>query len=63
LDTRKSVSGIVTRRHSLEEAHVFVALLTKTHKVRSSSTLMEFLKTFQKKATALSFPELLAAAK
>jgi hypothetical protein len=48
-------------RHALEEAHVVTALLTKEHKVRSNDTLASFLKPFQKRATGLSFPELLAA--
>jgi hypothetical protein len=48
-------------RHALEEAHVFTALLAKTHKVKSSITLPEFLKPFQSKAAGLTFPALLAA--
>ena len=47
-------------RHALEEAHVFVSLLTKRHKVRSSDTLEEFLRPFRSKAAGLKFPELLA---
>jgi hypothetical protein len=48
-------------RHALEEAHVMTALLTKEHKIRSNETLADFLRPFQGKAAALSFPELLAA--
>jgi hypothetical protein len=48
-------------RHALEEAHVFTALVTKAHKVKSSVTLSEFLKPFQSKAANLRFPALLAA--
>ena len=48
-------------RHSLEEAYVLTTLLTKEHKIRSSSTLADFLKPFQSKAAGLSFPDLLAA--
>src|SRR5712671_4804585 len=48
-------------RHALEEAHVFVALLTKIHKVKSSSTLTEFLRPFQSKAASMRFPDLLEA--
>ena len=36
-------------------------LLTKTHQIKSSSTLPEFLRPFQRKASALSFPKLLKA--
>jgi hypothetical protein len=48
-------------RHALEDAHVYIALLTKTHKVRSNATLLEFLKPFQSKAAGLRFPDLLKA--
>jgi hypothetical protein len=48
-------------RDALEKAHVFVALLGKTHRVSSSATLAEFLAPFQKKAVDLKFPALLAA--
>jgi hypothetical protein len=48
-------------RHALEEAHVFVALLTKKHKIRSSATILEFLNPFQCRAARLTFPDLLAA--
>jgi hypothetical protein len=48
-------------RHALEEAHIFTALLTKTHKVRSNASLAEFLRPFQSKAASLKFPVLLAA--
>jgi hypothetical protein len=46
-------------RHALEEAHVVTALLTKEHKIRSSETLANFLRPFQRRAAGLSFPELL----
>ncbi len=46
-------------RHSLEEAHVYVRLLTKVHRVKSSTSLSEFLRPFQRKAASLRFPELL----
>lgn len=46
-------------RHSLEDAHVFVKLLTGAHKIRSGSTLADFLKPLQSKAASLKFPELL----
>jgi hypothetical protein len=48
-------------RHALEEAHVCVALLTKKHKISSSTTLAEFLQPFQSKAASLKFPDLLGA--
>ena len=48
-------------RHALEEAHVMTALITREHKVRSTQTLENFLKSFQRKAAGLRFPELLAA--
>jgi hypothetical protein len=48
-------------RDALEKAHVFVTLLGKTHRVRSSATLAEFLAPFQEKAADLRFPALLAA--
>jgi hypothetical protein len=48
-------------RHSLEEAHVFVALLTRKYRIQSSSSLAEFLRPFQSKAAGLKFPELLEA--
>jgi hypothetical protein len=48
-------------RDALEKAHVFVALLGKTHQVSSSTTVPEFLAPFQKKAADLTFPALLAA--
>jgi hypothetical protein len=48
-------------RHSLEEAHVYVALLTRTHRVRSRSSLSDFLKPFISKAAGLKFPDLLEA--
>jgi hypothetical protein len=40
---------------------VFVALLTKLHRVKSNGTLADFLAPLQRKAAALSFPELLDA--
>jgi hypothetical protein len=48
-------------RHSLEEAYILVTLLTKTHRIKSSSTLAEFLRPFQAKAASLAFPKLLDA--
>ncbi len=48
-------------RHALEVAHVYVALLTKTHRIASNSTLEEFLAPFRRKAAGKSFPELLEA--
>ncbi len=48
-------------RHSLEEAYVFVALLSGTHRTKSSTTLLDFLSPFKKRASALKFPELLEA--
>ncbi len=48
-------------RHSLEVAHVYTALLTKTHRISSSSTLDDFLAPFRKKAAGKRFPELLDA--
>ena len=45
-------------RHSLEEAYIFVNLLTKKHRVKSDATLAEFLSPFAKKAASLNFPEL-----
>lgn len=48
-------------RYSLEEAHIFVVLLTKTHKIKSCATLSEFLRPFRTKAANLPFPQLLAA--
>ena len=48
-------------RHALEAAHVMTALITREHKVRSTQTLENFLKSFQRKAAGLRFPELLAA--
>jgi|SRR5665213_2244576 len=47
-------------RHTLEEAYVMAVLLTQEHKIRSDGTLANFLKPFQRKATDLSFPDLLA---
>jgi hypothetical protein len=32
-----------TVRHSLEEAYLFIALLTKIHRIKSSTTLSDFL--------------------
>src|SRR5581483_7722019 len=43
-------------RHSLEEAYVFVMLLTKQHRIKSSATLSEFLDPLRKQAAALRFP-------
>jgi predicted KAP-like P-loop ATPase len=48
-------------RLALEEAHIYVSLLTKIHKVRSNATLLDFLRPFQRKAAGLKFPELLSA--
>ena len=48
-------------RHSLEEAYLFVMLLTKTHRIKSESTLGEFIEPFKRKASALSFPKLFEA--
>ena len=48
-------------RSALETAHVFVALLGETHRIRSNATLVEFLAPFQEKAAKLKFPALLAA--
>jgi hypothetical protein len=48
-------------RHSLEEAHVFVKLLTRTHQVRSNMTLDEFLTPLRRTAASLCFPRLLEA--
>jgi hypothetical protein len=48
-------------RHAFEEAHVYITLLTKTHKISSNSTLSEFLAPFQRKAAGMRFPDLLAA--
>ena len=48
-------------RHSLEEAYVFVALLTGKHKIKSSATLSECQKPFKSKAGGLRFPDLLDA--
>jgi len=48
-------------RHSLEEAYVFVALLTGKHKIKSSATLSECQKPFKSKAAGLRFPDLLDA--
>jgi len=48
-------------RHALEEAHVFVALLTGRHQIKSSATLSEFLSRLKKRATNLNFSDLLDA--
>lgn len=48
-------------RNSLEEAHVFVKLLNKEHKIGSNATLAEFLGPFRSKAAGLEFPKLLEA--
>jgi len=48
-------------RHSLEEAHVFVMLLTKVHSIKSDATLHEFISLLRKKAASLNFPKLLNA--
>ena len=48
-------------RHSLEEAHIFVALLTGKHQIKSSATLSEFLEPFKRRAARLKFPDLLDA--
>lgn len=46
-------------RHALEEAHVFVSLLTGAHTLKANSTFADFLKPFQSKAASLKFPKLL----
>jgi hypothetical protein len=48
-------------RHALEEAHLFVALLTGRHQIKSSATLSEFLNPFKRRAAILNFPDLLDA--
>jgi hypothetical protein len=48
-------------RYSVEEAHIFVTLLTKKHRLKSSTTLADFLAPIRRKASALSFPKLLDA--
>lgn len=48
-------------RHSLEEAYVYVMLLTKQHRIKSSATLSEFLEPYERRASGLSFPKLLDA--
>jgi len=48
-------------RHALEQAHIFSSLLTKKHSIKSASTLADFLKPFEKRASALTFPELIDA--
>jgi hypothetical protein len=46
-------------RHSLEEAYLFVSLLTGKYKIKSSATFAEFLSPFRSKAASLRFPALL----
>jgi hypothetical protein len=48
-------------RHSLEEAYVFVSVLNKPHKIKSSMTLEEFLKPFRSRAASMRFPDLLTS--
>jgi hypothetical protein len=48
-------------RHSLEEAYLFVVLLSGKHQCKSSTTIDEFLQPFRRKAASLRFPELLKA--
>jgi hypothetical protein len=45
-------------RQSLEDAHVFVTLLSKPHRISSNSTLADFLHPFQTKAGNLPFGDL-----
>jgi hypothetical protein len=47
-------------RHGLEVAHVVTAVVNKKHRVKSDTTLADFLKPFEAKAASLSFPHLLA---
>lgn len=48
-------------RQALEEAYVITTLLNKRHRVKSNSTIAEFVKPFQRKAAGMRFPELLDA--
>lgn len=48
-------------RHSLEEAYVYLELLTNEHRVKSRSSLSDFLKPFISRAAGLKFPKLLDA--
>jgi hypothetical protein len=48
-------------RHALEEAHIMASLLTKEHKIRSESSLEEFLRPYRSKAAGLKFPCLIAS--
>jgi hypothetical protein len=47
-------------RHALEDAHVFISVLTKKHRISSGSTVDGFLSDFRRKAAGLQFPDLLA---
>jgi hypothetical protein len=46
-------------RHGLEVAHVITAVINKKHTVASNATMADFLKPFEAKAQAKSFPDLL----
>jgi hypothetical protein len=47
-------------RHALEVAHVLTVLLGKTHKLKSSMTVADFLRPFEARAASLRFPVLLS---
>jgi predicted KAP-like P-loop ATPase len=46
-------------RASLEQAYLFLELLTRPQKTKSDTTLMDFLAPFRRKAAKLNFPDLL----
>src|SRR4051794_12174628 len=47
-------------RASLEQAYFFLQILAAPHKVKSDSTLEQFLEPFKRQAEKLNFPDLLA---